>query len=256
MKILSLDIDGTLIDYDKNNDVFSYELAELSKFCNKKKIEIILVTGRSLEEVFKDIDLIEILKPTFIITNCGIDIYKKAKNKYLKLVSYEEILNFTCDKELLDCQQLITYLLPKIKPQEAHRQFKFKKSYYIDDHDLKILQNKKHEINMLYDNSEIVVTFCNNEPHYLDLQHKNITKFGALNYIIKSELKTHLDEVCYFGDNGNDMPCCLNLNKSYLFNHFERPLRWFYKIDDDNKFLDLSPGPKSILITISQLTHI
>jgi HAD superfamily hydrolase (TIGR01484 family) len=253
MSILSLDIDGTLIGHHKNNGAFLDELNKLSKFCVKKKIEIIFATGRSLEEVYKDLVLIEILKPIFIISNCGMDIYKRTKNNYIKLRSYEEILNSTCDKELLTCEKLITGLFPKMKIQETHRQFKYKKSYYIADHDLKILQNKKQEINELFVNSEIIVTFCNNEPHYLDLQHKNATKFGALNFIIKSELKTSLDEVCYFGDNGNDIPCFLNLNKSYLFNLFEEPLRQFYKIDMNNKFLKSAPGAGSILFTMSQL---
>jgi HAD superfamily hydrolase (TIGR01484 family) len=253
MTILALDIDGTLLNPNKEVDYhFLNDLIQLSKFCVNQKIKTILVTGRSLEEVYKDSSLIEILKPIFIVTNCGMDIYKKTKNNYTKQKTYEKFLNLTCDKELLDCQKLIMNILPGLKLQELHRQFKFKKSYYIDGIDLKILQDKKEDINKLFVNSEIIVTFCNIEPHYLDLQHKNATKFGALNYVIREELKLSLDEVYYFGDNGNDIPCFLNLKKSYLFNLFEESLKWFYKIDTNNKFLNKFPGPESILSTISQ----
>lgn len=253
MKILSLDIDGTLINHDMEHDIFIGGLIQLSKFCVTKSIEIILVTGRSLEEVYKDHVLKDILKPIFIITNCGMDIYKKTKNNYIRVSDYDEILKLTCDKELLDCEKLIKKILPDIELQEIYRQFKFKKSYYIEDHHLRILQNKKQEINKLFANTEIIATFCNREPHYLDLQHRNTTKFGALNYVIKKELEISINQVIYFGDNGNDMPCFLNLNKSYLFNFFEEPLKWFYKIDDSNKFLSAPPGPRSILFVLSQL---
>lgn len=250
MKILSLDIDGTLIDNDIEHNVFINGLIQLSKFCVSKNIEITLVTGRSLEEVYKDHALIDILKPIFIITNCGLDIYKKTKNNYIIVSGYHDVLSLTCDKELLDCEKLIKKILPDIKLQEIYRQFKLKKSYYINDSHLKILHNKKKEINELFANTEIIATFCNKEPHYLDLQHKNTTKYGALSYITKKELKISLDEVCYFGDNGNDMPCFLNLNKSYLFDRYGDLIMSFYQIKNNNRFLQLAPGADSILSKI------
>jgi HAD superfamily hydrolase (TIGR01484 family) len=253
MKILSLDIDGTLIDKNIDHNVFMDDLIELSKFCVNKKIEITLVTGRNLEEVYEDRALLDVLKPIFIITNCGMNISKKVNGNYITLSGYEEILSLTCDKELLECEKFIKNILPEIKIQEIYRQFKFKKSYYIEDRHLRILENKKKEINELFAKTEIIATFCNREPHYLDLQHISTTKFGALNYVIDKELQISLNEVIYFGDNGNDMPCFLNLNKSYLFNFFEEPLKLFYKIGDSNKFLNAPPGPRSILFALSQL---
>ena len=251
MKILALDIDGTLISPINEKNKIHNELQYLASYCQDKQFKIILATGRSKEEIYKDFYLIDILKPIFLITNCGMEVFSQDNNDYIEHIDYENFVNNHDDNELFECEDFLKRLLPNIYIQGPERQFKHKKSYYIHADDIPVLHKYISEVALKYKNTNVVVNFESKHVHFLDIQHASISKYGALNFIL-TELKIHNDQALFFGDNGNDMSIMMNLKNAYIFNQFQDELSLFYGIKNKNRFLGSLPGPKAIVETLKQ----
>ena len=246
MKILALDIDGTLIDHENNEEKIKKSLKNLGSYVLAKEYIVILCTGRSKEEIYKDCYLINTLSPSYLITNCGMEIFEKQHNNFDVSEDYIKYINSFDERELLKCVDIIIQIIPNIKIQGKNRIFKYKKSYYLEDEELKVLKENLKDINKKFKKIDIIVTFRSEGSHYLDIQHSKITKFGALDFVAKKN-KVINNDIYYFGDNGNDIPCIINLHNSFLFSTYKNKIKWFYNLDEPNIFLADKPGSDSII---------
>jgi HAD superfamily hydrolase (TIGR01484 family) len=246
MKILALDIDGTLIDTENNKEKIKKSLKNLASYALAKEYIIILCTGRSKAEIYNDCYLINILSPSYLITNCGMEIFEKKHNNFDVSEDYIKYINSFDERELLECVDVIIQIIPNIKIQGKNHNFKYKKSYYLEDKEIKVLKENLKDINEKFKKIDIIVTFRSEGFHYLDIQHSKITKFGALDFIAKINRVSN-DSIYYFGDNGNDMPCVLNIPQSFLFSTYKNKIKWFYDLNKPNIFLTDKIGSESII---------
>jgi len=245
MNLFAFDIDGTLIPEGKHSSDFIQEMSELAIIAQNSCSKIILVTGRSIDEVLSEKYLIEILNPLIIITNCGMEIFTRTNSGHrIKDLDYSKYQEKHDIEELDVCVKYTKTLLPNIKSQVGKRQFEYKKSYFINDLDLKKLKKNKEKLRKLFPNTDFIVSFTNSLLHNLDIHYTNLNKFGPLDFIMK-EYSSH--EVYYFGDNGNDIPCINNLKNSFLFNTFKEKILFFYGPCYSKFFINDKPGPTSIV---------
>jgi HAD superfamily hydrolase (TIGR01484 family) len=248
MNILALDIDGTLIPSKSTLSDLAKGLFDISKYSQEKNFAIALVTGRSMNEIFMDNYLIEILDPIFIITNCGMEIFRKNEPHKRELcLKYNYYLNQSDTAELDDCVNYLIEFNPNIFSQDSKKQFKYKKSYFINNGDLGALKKELLLANNLFPNIDVLVSFNESSMHFLDIQHKNSTKFGALKFLIDNG---KLTDVFFFGDNGNDIPCINNLPNSFLFGNFKDEIEFFYGRQRSGCFIYEDSGPEAILKTL------
>ena len=86
IKMIALDLDGTLLNDDEN--VSSYTMSILER-CKKTGIKIVIATGRSRSEAE---EIIDIIKPDFSIVNDGTLILNENNVIiYNKLISFETL---------------------------------------------------------------------------------------------------------------------------------------------------------------------
>lgn len=251
MKILALDVDGTLLDL-KGDPPDKGHFDVLYRYCLRKNFRVVLLTGRGINEIYDIPFLIETLKPIFISANGGIEIFKFQSNNYVSCKSFNDFVALQDNSEIIACEFLIKGFFPNIVMQEPHRQSKFKKSFYVNEANFSSLKEKRILLQKKFVNTELILSFNDIDIHYLDIQHKKMTKVGALNFI-SNALNVSFGDVIFFGDNGNDISCFINIQSAYLFSPFKESLEFFYEIKAKGRFLSDFPGPLAIVKKLNSL---
>lgn len=208
-----LDLDGTLLCRDEQHG----SLNDLADIINRHSFEVVLATGRSIENTLKFKDVIKEFKPKYIVTSCGVEILKKDGSQYSRLEAFN---NYLQDRFVLDVKgvDLIDDDFATIRVQEQRYQFRTKRSFYvsfISDEAFKIknwLKKKRLELPQ----AEFLLSRSENpQVFFLDIIPLCSTKYGALDYIYKEEDRFQ-DRAFYFGDNGNDIPCIKRIHRSFF----------------------------------------
>jgi sucrose-phosphate synthase len=190
--IVISDLDGTLVE---GND--SSGLKEFKEWIidNKTKVAFGVASGRNrhiTEQAFAEYDL---PKPDILICSAGSEIY--YTDKFIPDKGWERHIDYQWKRNELE-QALSGF--PGIHLQEPDAQWRFKLSYYVDDHfdddDLanlyKFLDDRKLR-------AKIILT----ENHYLDLLPFRASKGSAVRYL-SYKWKVPLERFITAGNSGND----------------------------------------------------
>jgi|GEM_PF-2097246 len=203
---IALDIDGTLLS--QNNQFDIEDMYRLVKFASISNLKIILATGRSIEETENLKEILDILDVQAIVTNCGMELYCRNVSKFEFETGYHNQLNSRVEEFDRDTIFSTLKQIGTIYPQEEEHQFPLKISFYTSDADLKYNQQLINEYRKEISGIDFLFTYNQAEKgfHYLDVQPHFATKLSGIAYYLNKNDST-LDDVIYFGDNGNDVPC-------------------------------------------------
>jgi len=205
-----MDLDGTLLNLDKN--VSEYSISILEK-CKKKGIKIAFATARSKKSVERIVNLI---KPDFLILNGGGLVINKDEK-----IMYKKILSIKTSNGIIN-------KLSKIK-NNGYITIETINNYYVNYNNpawhsdylhgiycdfSKPLLQKSYKITAELKNDEIINEIKKeykdvNILKFSDLNsygffHKKASKLLAIETIIKKE-KMQMENIISFGDDYNDI---------------------------------------------------
>lgn len=197
MIYLFTDLDGTFIPEDNDSEI---ALNTFKKFINDKKMKIVYVTGRNIQETKSAIKMYNLPEPYAMVCDVGTTIYYKKAFKFIKDASYvnhlKTIVNLCKTKKI----RSIFKNRNELTLQEFRKQRQFKISYYFKrgNLDLNLIKDKLKEIPW-----DIIVSYTNNGVGLLDIIPRNISKLSAVNWI--THKFSNKDQIIFAGDSGNDM---------------------------------------------------
>lgn len=218
MKAIALDLDGTLLNSEKE---ISVENREILKSLSEKGVEILIVTGRPYPTTKKIAQTLDF--PVTIICYNGARVIDLKTDKVL----FEELLSENDVSKIIDfCkenkkdlnlfQNDIWYvedlesfgtqyykknskLEPVLKSFESFKDFKMLKTIIIDENEkLNLVEKKLREI--LHDS----VYFTYSQDKYLEILNKLVNKGETLRGVLK-EKGIEMSECIAFGDAQNDI---------------------------------------------------
>ena len=190
--IVISDLDGTLVE---GND--SIGLKEFKEWIldNKTKVAFGVASGRNriiTEQAFAEYDL---PKPDILICSAGSEIY--YTDKFIPDRGWERHIDYQWKRNELE-NALSGF--PGIHLQEPDAQWRFKLSYYVDDHfDEDDLANLYKFLDDRKLRAKIILT----ENHYLDLLPFRASKGSAVRYL-SYKWKVPLERFITAGNSGND----------------------------------------------------
>lgn len=192
IKLLSFDIDNTLIDFHTYQSNFK-------KTWNKfgKDLDIILTfnTGRLIDDVLHLIEKNVLPQPDYIISGVGTHIYNFNKKCIEK--EFNDVLDEGWNIDAVE--NIINKIDHPISEQPTKFQHSYKRSYFFHDANEALIDSiTKDFINA---NMDVNVVYSGNK--YLDILPKWANKGNALHWLIK-RLKLKTNQVLVAGDSGND----------------------------------------------------
>jgi Cof subfamily protein (haloacid dehalogenase superfamily) len=208
--MIVMDLDGTLLDDNKN--ISNYTLAILEK-CKNIGIKIVIATARSEKEAER---VIKLLKPDFMILNGGgLVLNKNRKIIYEKIISIE-----VSDKIIEKCTNnknfgIITVETKKgyylnYKNPEWHKDFMngiyndFSKPLSLEAYKIVFELNKEKIINEIQNEySELNIVKFSGE-NWFGFYNKDAKKLLAIETVANAE-NINLKDIVAFGDDYNDL---------------------------------------------------
>lgn len=214
VKMIVMDLDGTLLDENKN--ISSYTLLILEK-CKNHGIILALTTARSKNACNR---IIELVTPDVLILNDGALIEHNNENIYKKLLSAETTFGI-----------LNEFYLNKlnIKNISVETEFNFYRSYtefFHQDWDygvyydfLQPLSQESYKISAEIPNKEMAIDInnkfkesklvYNNGEKWYRYIHKDVGKMSGIE-VVSKRLDVQISEVLAFGDDYNDIDMIKN----------------------------------------------
>ena len=232
-KLISLDLDGTLLNSEKK---ISLKTLNLLKELNNKKIKIVFNTGRSYFDLLKVLEGYDHLNYSFICNNGVQIIHQNIEmiNSFLKTVDDNFIEKLSIDYKIIklnknkknyylkidDLENEILKLIEhedeskKINEIEIYKNIIFQNAEEINDFSFLQKNNEsimkisiistEDKVNNLVslknENYDFVKVFKTN----VEIIPKNTNKLLGLNILLK-KLSISLNEVVAFGDEENDL---------------------------------------------------
>lgn len=192
IKLLSFDIDNTLIDFHTFKSNFR-------KVWNsyKKQTDALLVynTGRLSDDVLNLINKKVLPEPDYIISGVGIHIYNYQKQAVEK--EFNDVLDDGWNLEAVE--NIINTVDHPISEQPTKFQHSYKRSYYFYNASNDLIEQISNEFTQA--NMDVNVVYSGDK--FLDILPKFANKGNALQWLIK-QLNIHSNEVLVAGDSGND----------------------------------------------------
>ena len=204
MTFVATDLDRTIIPNGKHR--YDGTLLLFKEIVGKKKIKLIYVSGRNIEDVKKAILEYNLPYPKYAICMVGAKIYS-FKNKKIKLnktwhnsISSKRWDVFKVKEKLKDIKGI------KIQPKKYQSNFKL--SYYLYGRERldkkKIIEIEKIVESVLKDFNFVYSIDYPVKRGLIDILPKKVSKIHALDYIVKKE-KINVGDVICCGDSGNDL---------------------------------------------------
>lgn len=192
IKLLSFDIDNTLIDFHTLKGNFT-------KIWNKYKddTQVLLTynTGRLIDDVKDLIERGVLPEPDYIISGVGTHIYDYPNQCVVK--EFNDVLDDGWD--LAAVENIIKNINHPISEQPSRFQHSYKRSYFFYDATPDLINSI--EENFSKANMHINVVYSGEK--FLDILPKWANKGNALQWLLK-KLDIDTDEVVVAGDSGND----------------------------------------------------
>jgi sucrose-6F-phosphate phosphohydrolase len=191
IKLLSFDIDNTLIKSEEDKDFFN--LWSSLDFTDKPIL--VYNTGRLLDDTKRLIQASTLPQPDYIIAGVGTSIYDVANDTVLK--EFSQILEEGWDRKKVS--EIIQSLEYDMEMQPEHLQNNYKSSWFLEGatpDDIQKLERALEkgglDINVVYSSSR-----------HLDVLPKWANKGNSLNWLLK-HLDIKAENTLVGGDSGND----------------------------------------------------
>lgn len=229
-KIVMLDLDGTLLDDNKN--VSNKNIEIINKIYREKNIIFVIATGKNINDIKYVIDAIGEGINQYVIASNGAVIKDNINKKYIlkRYLSDNEVINIIDEYKKHNLTGLIqTEQGPVIENKLAAEVEKYTytenlKKYVLDnkisnitlitpmgkEEDLILLKNELgNKFDTLDTTAVCDFTHTNNGKtytcKYIDVMKKGSTKANAIKILIEY-LNISKEEVIAIGDGGNDIP--------------------------------------------------
>jgi len=192
IKLLSFDIDNTLIDFDTFKSNFG-------KIWNQYKSQtntlLTFNTGRLKEDVLSLIEKGVLPEPDYIISGVGTHIYDYKNKKLVK--EFNDVLDEGWDIEAVE--KIITNIDHPVSEQPSRFQHSYKRSYFFHNATVDLITDIENSF--MDAGMHVNVIYSGNK--FLDILPKFANKGNALQWLLKRlGIKTY--EVLVGGDSGND----------------------------------------------------
>ncbi|CAH8291047.1 sucrose-6F-phosphate phosphohydrolase [Mariniflexile fucanivorans] len=192
IKLLSFDIDNTLIDFHTLKSNFT---KTWNKYKYKTDVLLTYNTGRLIDDTLNLIEKGILPKPDYIISGVGTHIYDYKNQQVLK--EFNDVLDDGWDLKAVE--DVILNTSHSISEQPSKFQHSYKRSYFFHDATLDLIESIEQDF--VKANMHINVVYSGNK--FLDILPKWANKGNALQWLLnKLELTTN--DVLVAGDSGND----------------------------------------------------
>jgi len=190
--IVISDLDGTLVEGSDSNGLKEFKEWIIN---NSNKVAFGVASGRNrhiTEQAFKEYDL---PKPDILICSAGSEIY--YTDKFIPDKGWESHIDYQWKRNELE--QVLSGF-PGIHLQEPDAQWRFKLSYYVDDH---FDEDDLANLYKFLDDRKLRAKILLTENHYLDLLPFRASKGSAVRYL-SYKWKVPLERFITAGNSGND----------------------------------------------------
>ena len=192
IKLLSFDIDNTLIDFRTHKSNFR---KIWKKYKPSKEILLTYNTGRLIDDVLSLINKGTLPKPDYIISGVGTHIYDYNKKQVVK--EFNDVLEDGWD--LNSVETIIQNIDHPISDQPSKFQHAYKRSYFFHDATPELIAGIEKDF--VKANMHINVVYSGEQ--YLDILPKWANKGNALQWLLK-KLDLRPTHALVAGDSGND----------------------------------------------------
>jgi sucrose-6F-phosphate phosphohydrolase len=190
VKLLSFDIDGTIICNQSGSSVFSRAWQKI-----KDQPVLCYNTGRMLDDMLRLLREKEIPQPAYIISGVGTTIYDVQQQSILQI--FNEILEIGWNAAVVD--PVIQDLAFPIEKQPDYLQSEYKSSWFFDN----ASPEQLHQIRSALTNAGLNFHLVYSNQHHLDILPKWANKGNALFWLMR-HLNIQAEETLVAGDTGND----------------------------------------------------
>ncbi len=192
IKLLSFDIDNTLIDFHTQKSNFR---KVWKKHKPSKDILLTYNTGRLIDDVLNLIGKGILPKPDYIISGVGTHIYDFKNKSVIK--EFNDILDDGWD--LKSVETIIQNIDHPISEQPTRFQHAYKRSYYFHNATTELITSIENDF--IKANMDINVVYSGEQ--YLDILPKWANKGNALQWLLR-KLNITAENILVAGDSGND----------------------------------------------------
>lgn len=192
IKLLSFDIDNTLLDFNTLKSRFP---KVWKKYKNQSNVLLAYNTGRLIDDVLQLINKGKLPKPDYIIAGVGTLIYDYNASCIVK--EFNDVLDDGWD--LQSVENVIQSINHPISNQPLKFQHAYKRSYYFHDATPELISNIEKDF--VRANMHINVVYSGEK--FLDILPKWANKGNALQWLLQ-KLDLITENVLVAGDSGND----------------------------------------------------
>jgi sucrose-phosphate synthase len=190
--IIISDLDGTLVEGEDSSGLKEFKEWIIN---NNSKVAFGVASGRNrhvTEQAFKEYDL---PKPDILICSAGSEIY--YTDKFIPDKGWEKHIDYQWKR--IELEQALSGF-PGIRLQEPDAQWRFKLSYYVDDH---FDEDDLANLYKFLDDRKLRAKILLTENHFLDLLPFRASKGSAVRYL-SYKWKVPLERFITAGNSGND----------------------------------------------------
>jgi sucrose-6-phosphatase len=192
IKLLSFDIDNTLLDFNTLKSRFP---KVWKKYKDQANVLLAYNTGRLIDDVLQLINKGKLPKPDYIIAGVGTLIYDYNASCIVK--EFNDVLDDGWDLESVE--NVIQSINHPISNQPLKFQHAYKRSYYFHDATPELISNIEKDF--VRANMHINVVYSGEK--FLDILPKWANKGNALQWLLQ-KLDLITENVLVAGDSGND----------------------------------------------------
>lgn len=192
IKLLSFDIDNTLIDFHTYKSHFR---KVWETYRPVSGVVLAYNTGRLIDDVLNLIESGILPKPDYIISGVGTHIYNFQDEKVVK--EFNDVLDDGWDLKAVE--NIIQNINHPISDQPIKFQHSYKRSYFFHDASPELITS----IEMDFSNAGMDINVVYSGDKFLDILPKWANKGNALQWLIR-QLNIKTPEVLVAGDSGND----------------------------------------------------
>lgn len=192
IKLLSFDIDNTLIDFHTHKSNFR---KVWKKHKPNKDIVLTYNTGRLIDDVLNLIEKRILPKPDYIISGVGTHIYDFKNKSVIK--EFNDILDDGWD--LKSVEAIIQNINHPISEQPTRFQHAYKRSYYFHNATTELITSIEKD----FAKASMDINVVYSGEQYLDILPKWANKGNALQWLLR-KLSINAENIIVAGDSGND----------------------------------------------------
>lgn len=177
-----------------------------AELVDREEITLCYVTGRHRALAGNAIVNYCLPQPDFVVGDVGTTIYAVG-DAWVPLTDWQE--EIAPDWRGHTHEKLKTLLedIPELRPQEYHKQSRFKLSYYVPTHAGVEALRKQIDARLGPDGIKVSQVYSVDEPAgvgLLDILPERATKYHAVEFLMR-KLGFDLDNTVFCGDSGNDL---------------------------------------------------